>query len=241
MSIIKKSKKPVDIKMDMDGADSPKKDLSIAFGIQQKSKKKKMMADGGPVSAKSESRPSTQEMDNDKKMASDSKRIGAQGTDFVDESRPSIDFKPTKEELEMLRTRRIKMAEGGWVDGYDRSADDQDMERDMDMVDGLTSHKQEISANDEDERPASIVSAIMSRRKFADGGMVDLNENAKEDKNNEDDDSYEALRKENYSEESGLNELDEPSDSNEHGDDLEDEDSHDMVSSIRSKMKKKMK
>jgi hypothetical protein len=229
----------MDMQMDSDSSSmppSPKKDMKLAFDIQSRNKKKKMMAQGGTVNAKTESRPSTQEDKPSIPMGSPS------GPEFADETRASIDFKPTKDEMDMLRTRRIKMAEGGWVDGYDMSADDQDHDRDLNMDSGPNSHAQEIDANSEDERPASIVAAIMSKRKkFADGGMVDLDENAKEDKNNLDDDNYGALKKENYSEKSGLDDLDEPSDSNEQGDDLEDEDSHDMISSIRSKMNKKMR
>lgn len=71
-----------------------------------------------------------------------------------------------------------------------------------------------------------------------DSDQADLSRNADEDANEEDQSSFNALRKENYSESEGLRQLDQPDDSNEHGDKREDdrEDRHDRVSAIRSKM-----
>jgi hypothetical protein len=68
--------------------------------------------------------------------------------------------------------------------------------------------------------------------------QADLSRNADEDANEEDQMSFGALRKENYSESEGLAQLDNPKDSAQHGD-TEEEDSenrHDMVSRIMSKM-----
>lgn len=76
-----------------------------------------------------------------------------------------------------------------------------------------------------------MVSKIMNRRKMmAEGGMVDLSENADEEYNHADADNFAALKKENYSESDGLDDLTSPMDSNEHGD---------MISKIRSKMRSK--
>jgi hypothetical protein len=71
-----------------------------------------------------------------------------------------------------------------------------------------------------------------------DADQADLSRNADEDANEEDQMSFGALRKENYSETPGLDELDSPEDSGEHGDSEESdsEDKHDMISTIRSKM-----
>ena len=100
---------------------------------------------------------------------------------------------------------------------------------------------------------ASLAAAIMSRRKkMARGGIPTLSENMKdyeasdadvgrnsmEDPNYEDQQSFDALRKENYSEDSGLKDLDYDT-SRSVGHDLPDEDSHDMVDVIRKKMKSK--
>ncbi len=82
----------------------------------------------------------------------------------------------------------------------------------------------------------SVASAIMAkkRKKFADGGTVDLDENAQEEFNNEDQMSFNALRKENYSENAGLKQMGSPVNSNQNGRNLPDEDSHDMADEFRS-------
>jgi len=116
----------------------------------------------------------------------------------------------------------------------------------------------EISPEDEEEMEhhASIAAAIMAKRKkFARGGEIlsedsmevsdddqaDLSRNAEEDANMEDKASFDALRKENYSESEGLRKADHPMDSNEHEPAHDEEDVNDrsIVSSIRRKMKSK--
>lgn len=71
--------------------------------------------------------------------------------------------------------------------------------------------------------------------------QADLSRNADEDANEEDQMSFGALRKENYSESEGLDQLDQPHDSNLHGDSEEkdSENKHDMVSRIMAKMNQK--
>lgn len=109
------------------------------------------------------------------------------------------------------------------------------------------------SVQDEEdmEEDASMAASIMSKRRMARGGKIlskdalesddsdqaDLSRNADEDQNLEDQASFEALMKENYNESEGLDELDQPDDSNLIGDDI-DADEHDMVSSIRKKIKR---
>lgn len=117
------------------------------------------------------------------------------------------------------------------------------------------------SVHDEDEleHAASIAAAIMTKmrgeRMMARGGailsedsmdsddsdMADLSRNAEEDANMEDKASFDSLRKENYSESDGLDQLDSPEDSAQTGDSREDgeENIHDndIVSAIRRKMK----
>jgi len=107
---------------------------------------------------------------------------------------------------------------------------------------------------EQEEHQNSIAAAVMARMKrkqesmsgdpgypvkMAEGGEVDLSRNADEDPNIEDDLSFEALKKENYSESEGLDELDRPEDEQMHNDPREDHESdkHDMVESIRRKMK----
>ena len=74
-----------------------------------------------------------------------------------------------------------------------------------------------------------------------DSSQVDLSRNADEDANEEDQLSFNALTKENYSESAGLDALDSPMDSNEHSPEHEPMDEHDddIVSAIRKKMSKK--
>lgn len=117
-----------------------------------------------------------------------------------------------------------------------------------------------VDNEEELEHAASIAAAIMMkmRKKMAEGGPIngedsiyahpdedqaDLSRNAEEDANMEDQSSFDALRKENYSESEGLEALDQPHDSNLHGDPHEDDEENihdgDIVSAIRSKMKRK--
>lgn len=99
----------------------------------------------------------------------------------------------------------------------------------MDPIDTADSH-------DSDE--LDMVASIMEKRKMmAEGGSVDVSENADEEYNHEDQLGFNALRKENYSESDGLADLTQPEDSNEHGDKLSDADAHDMVDTIRKKLK----
>lgn len=112
----------------------------------------------------------------------------------------------------------------------------------------------------DDGHEDSIAAAIMSRRDrlhdeidsgahdedlaaaYADGGEVDLSMNADEEPNNEDQMSFEALKKENYSESEGLDDLgDQPEDSNEKGNSRESDrsDRHDRVSAIMAKRSKR--
>jgi hypothetical protein len=76
-----------------------------------------------------------------------------------------------------------------------------------------------------------------------DADQADLSRNADEDANEEDQMSFGALRKENYSESAGLAKMGSPRDSNETGDEEESssENKRDMISAIRSKMSKKRK
>lgn len=88
-----------------------------------------------------------------------------------------------------------------------------------------------------EESPASIAEHIMKKRKMAEGGEVDLQDNADEHLNEEDQLSFEAARKKTYFDDSQLS--DQPEDSNEHGDELSDEDEHDMVDKILKKRRMK--
>lgn len=71
-----------------------------------------------------------------------------------------------------------------------------------------------------------------------DSDQADLSRNADEDANEEDQLSFNALRKENYSESEGLDQLDSPMDSAQHGDEREDteSDKHDKIEAMRRRM-----
>lgn len=128
------------------------------------------------------------------------------------------------------------------------------------MNDYMSDHEQMLAKGGmlldemQEEHESSIAAAIMAKRRqahpmqdhdedmekmYAEGGMVDLSINADEEPNNEDQMSFQALKKENYSESEGLRQLNQPKDSNEDGDDREDQrsDRHDMVGAIRKKMR----
>ncbi len=141
------------------------------------------------------------------------------------------------------------------------------MSRKMDDTVGMSAMDNDMDDQPEDEEElehgASIAAAIMAKKRkmMARGGeiledspdihshgsmdthededQVDLSRNADEDANEEDQASFDALRKENYSESEGLRQMDSPEDSNEHSPEHEDMDLNDadIVSSIRRKMR----
>ena len=125
------------------------------------------------------------------------------------------------------------------------------------LAEGGMAHEMDMQPEPEEEMEHhdSLASAVMARMKkasqhsnssidhemyMADGGMVDLQDNnGDEQPNHEDDYSYDAIRKKTYFDDSQLGP--QPMDSNEHGDEheMESSDPHDMISKIRSKMKRK--
>lgn len=143
----------------------------------------------------------------------------------------------------------------GWTDEED-TADHED--HPMSVAESIMKRKGYAAGGEVDGNKKSFYSGMMSKKKFASGGEVDdlepfeieghekpedgeadVARNAREDQNHEDDQSFKALRKENYSEQSGLDDLDQPEDSNETGDSRErsEEDEHDMIGKIRKGMK----
>lgn len=129
-----------------------------------------------------------------------------------------------KRSLEML-----KMAEGGSISHLESDRKDRNIKGPMNpkLAESMRSAK-------------SVAEAIMMKKKYADGGSVDDSRNAEEDYNQEDQMSYDALRKENYSESEGLKDLDYDTDRSV-GDKLDDEDMHglSMIDAIRKRMKAK--
>ncbi len=133
------------------------------------------------------------------------------------------------------------MAHGGDIDSGEEMEDDM-----HDSIAAAIMAKRDRmkpgSDSDDDrmERMASggTVESGSSDMNYADGGEVDLSENADEEPNHEDQYSFDALKKENYSESEGLKQLNQPKDSNEHGDlhEEDEENINDMVDAIRRKI-----
>lgn len=147
---------------------------------------------------------------------------------------PDADNEETSRSENMLDSHETMSAQEKRAGSMDASADDEDS-REMQML--AEGGKASLFGND----MSSKIRDRMARKRFADGGQVDLSRNADEDLNNEDQMSFEVARKENYSESAGLDQLDQPEDSNLHGHDLSDEDEHErsMIDEIRATLKKR--
>jgi len=176
------------------------------------------------------------------------------------EDENDMEFPPESEIMESdLQEDKPKYADGGDVDmgqttGVTLGTKDKGKIKSM----GLDIFKAEGGEIGDDEMEmdhhSSITAAIMAKRKqmhdlidsgsldeddaamFAEGGEVDMSSHSNQLEDEYDEDNQEAIKKENYGDQSFLHKS-QPADSNEHGDDL-DSDKHDMISQIRSKMKK---
>jgi hypothetical protein len=159
--------------------------------------------------------------------------------------------------MPIMKFKRMlkKMADGGEVeDSMSDPMEDQRQRMDMEE-DEKEPYNQQVDEDSEDsidaakkhmyaeggkvmQHPKSIADAIMGRRKakmMADGGEVDIEDNGMEIPDEFDDMNEDATLKELYDD----NQLEsQPEDSNEHGDGIE-SDLHDMISSIRKKMRLK--
>lgn len=199
------------IETEMDAHPSPeKRKQNLAVAYSvQRQAKKKKMAEGGEV------RPSADErLRRSLDMLEGASSMHSEEIDARREKMSGIDDADDEREMRM-------MASGGEVDARKERMVDED-EMPMYGEDML-----------EDE---SIHASI--RRKMAKGGEVDVQEsNGDESLNDEDDLSFEAARKKTYFDDSQLSA--QPEDSNEHADELDDEDEHDMVDVIRRKIKSK--
>lgn len=169
----------------------------------------------------------------------------------------TLDYKELRRQY--IEKNRKKYAEGGHVDmevgqGPEEDNDEHPdgLESDDDMMSpahdeymadhfaegGEMDDMDQPEAEAEDEHHDSLVASIMAKRKakmMAEGGQIDLDQNAEEQPN----DYYHRNReilKENY--DSDMDSVSDPMDSDMHGDDI-DSDEHDMISSIRRKMKAK--
>lgn len=171
---------------------------------------------------------------------------------FKDNVKAEMDSgKPEKQSLAIAysvkrQNAKKKMAFGGMaeednaVSPMPRKPDDKRLDEKEYMADQFKDGG-EIGPEDfmsDDERAGSIAEAIMqkrSRKKMADGGMVDREENTEESPPDLDSLNIEAAGKELY-DDSQISP--QPEDSNEKGD-MIDSDQHDMISQIRAKIKAK--
>lgn len=220
--------------------------LAIAFNIQKKNRAKKMY-DGGRVK-----RHNDENFDNEGMPTIDSYYEGGKIRGDEDEREAEIAHRKDHDDLrDQFMVDVDHLSEGGMASddklnekiSRQSKMDDEDNAKyeGMDDIDTFADGGMAYDGHMDEER--SIADEIMRKRhmmkKMADGGQVDLSRNADEDFNEEDQMSYDALRKENYSESEGLEKLDQPMDSNMKGRDLPDEDEHDMVDQVRRKMKAK--
>ena len=232
-----KSKKAFgkNVATEMDAGKPQPQALAIAYNVQKKNKRKKM-AQGGAVSAADEARPMPDRTAND---ADETMRNRNQhALNESDWTGAPQDRQAAHDVSSPMNSKNTSWTADGEVSiGESHNAQ---------------SNPKDITANNESRANAyakggevedhydSIADAILAKKRkakmMADGGQVSLEDNSREDLNNEDDMSFEAGLKEQY-DDSQISA--QPSDSNEHGHVLADEDSHDMVDSIRKKMKLK--
>lgn len=169
---------------------------------------------------------------------------------------------PAKESYDNKDASKPRFAKGGMINeevSMNQAEEDADvhpagLESDNDMMspaedeymaakfaEGGMAHEMDMQPNPEaeDEHYDSVAAAIMAKRKkFAEGGRVDIESNEDESPN-----QYysrnEAILKEHYGDD--LDQIHQPMDSNQHGDMREDdaENKLDMVSAIRRKMSSK--
>ena len=226
------------------------------------------MAEGGEVSFDRESRPSTQFEHHDRKEISDMGKRPTRGSgssDMDSAERASLSSHVSREMGEGPEEDRDPDM-SPIRESYRRPAEDDYMsDHEQMLAEGGIAEEDPHDNEMEDEHNSSIAAAVMAREKrMAKGGEiidhsnsddihshgsmdsdssdeVDLSRNADEDANEEDQASYDALRKENYSEEDGLRDLSQPDDSNETSDDREmaEHDENDRVGAIMRKMSRK--
>lgn len=228
------------VETEMDSGKPQKQSLAIAFSVQRKNKKKKY-AKGGEVTAPEEKEATADNSTDEREFEMGKAKAGAQEQDLRDESKPDADKSKDKRELDM--TDDHAKSHGQEVDLRDEkytTIDDASDEQEKKMLDSHpTRHAQELTANDEDEKPSSIVEAIIHKRRMAEGGMVDIEENAEDAPNGLEALNERAVHGLEGSEREEFSKAGQPEDSNEHGDKLSDEDEHNasMIASIMRKMR----
>lgn len=259
-----KSKKSFskNVETEMDAGKPQAQSLAIAYNIKRKNSGKKKMAYGGKAEATGE--PAYPPI---KAIIGPSKDeyMSNHATDGGNPPRSTSDEDPAEDEY-----MADHFAYGGKAEATGepavpaRKADDKRFPEDEYMSTDKWSKGAAPARKPDDMRPpkdeymadhfaeggeaeghyGSVSDAIMAKKRrakmMADGGQVQIDDNAREEPNHEDDLSYEALKKENYSEDAGLDHMDSPMDSNEHGHALPDADEHDGAKSMNSDFEERM-
>lgn len=243
-----KSKKAFskNVEKEMDAGKPQKQSLAIAYNVKRKNERKKM-ATGGAITAKDESRPMPDQEFNDSSDASMNRGKKSLGkSDWTDDTysdQASRSFSKPQREMDTAFTSE---SEAKADNSYDSEEMDMEKESSSDPMDINGHHYGDIEdakyahGGDIEDHYDSIAEHVMAkmRAKYAEGGMVDLNANSEEAPNYAYMDNHDAYMKEQYD----LDQLSsQPEDSNEKGDEREEEseNKHDLVDSVRKKMKAK--
>jgi len=220
--------------------------------------RKKRMAQGGTIEATTEKRADADNADMPREHYSE------HGQDITanEEKMYTEDDYDDERSKEVLRGKGEPMhaQENSMLSDKEVTVDDEHDERNMEVMrHKMPGHDHEPTANEdrmtsaddaEDDRDMSMLRRMASRgeagnpslaqaimKKYAEGGEVDLSENADESPNMEDEYNFDALRKENYQESPALDDLDYDTSKSE-GHEMEDDHDKSIVSAIRKKARK---
>lgn len=218
-----------------------KLEMMMAYEMKKRQAKKKLNAKTEPKASPQEVVHDAKEIDQvSKQPATKKPKIqmlaagGMVSSSVVKPKRLDAYGRPLPEELHQIESMPPRKYEG--MSTSKRPPEDEYMDDEMQPQ---FAEGGRVNSIDEQalEKHASIAAAIMAKRKMmAEGGQVDIDENAEEQPNSFYKQNEDAALKENY--DSDMDDVSQPMDSNLHGDDI-DSDDHDMISQIRRKMSKK--
>lgn len=191
-------------------------------------------ADGGPVMEPEDDTIELGERSDESAlmdMLSPSEDEGSQDAMSRNEEGPDRQGPEVPDEEREHNNGRKPYADGGDIDSDEQPQPEADDEHEDSLIASIMSKRRKYAKGGEITEEGD---PIMSKdsMKSDDSDQVDLRRNTQEDANMEDQASFDALRKENYSD--SYMDRNQPKDSNEHGDDI-DSDDHDMVETIRRK------
>lgn len=155
---------PKKMKKDMPAQDGPKS-LGIAYSVKRKHPKK--MANGGPVSAKSEKRPMPSEMDNDHKMA-------MQNSGNKPPKQDSMTSQPERKQASKgMRTTPIKHPKMVPSDAFSsRMRSQEDYLQDSAGVNDGPQHQPPQEDNEMEAKKSGPSTPALKMKMMAKGGMI---------------------------------------------------------------------